>query len=80
MITDGICTDINLVLGGVSIRPPVAGKAENVLRDKRLDEGLIAEVAEAAIEGAKPLRRNRYKIELTRALVKRALTLISGNA
>lgn len=80
VIDNGICVDINLALGGVAPRPLVAEGAENVLRGGRLDESLIAEAAEAAIEGAKPLPRNRYKIGLTRALVQRALALISEDA
>jgi xanthine dehydrogenase YagS FAD-binding subunit len=77
VIKDGICSDINLVMGGVSIRPLVVKKAVDILQDKQLDNNIIDQAAEAAVEGARPLKRNHYKTELTKALVKRALTIIS---
>ena len=50
--------------------------AEEVIRGKKLDEGLISQVAEASVEGAKPLSMNGYKVDLTKALVRRALASI----
>jgi xanthine dehydrogenase YagS FAD-binding subunit len=76
-LTDGVCKDISLVLGGIAPLPVVADCAEEMVRGKRLEEGLIAEAAEAALEGAKPLPMNLYKNDLTRALVRRALVLVS---
>jgi len=71
-----ICREINLVLGGVAPLPILAEEAAGVLRNRRWDEQLIGEAAEAAVEGAKPLPRNRYKIDLAKALVRRALRMI----
>ncbi len=79
VINEGSCTDINLVLGGVSIRPLIVKKAEGILIGNQMNNNVIAEAAEAAVEGARPLKRNYYKIGLTKALVKRALTMISKN-
>lgn len=72
-LTDGVCTDIRLVLGGVAPLPMIANGAEELIRGKKLDAALIEEAAEAAIAGAKPLPMNRYKVDLTRSLVRRAL-------
>ena len=76
-LTDGVCKDISLVLGGIAPLPVVADRAEEMVRGKRLEEGLIRAAAEAALEGAKPLPMNLYKNDLTRALVRRALMLVS---
>jgi CO/xanthine dehydrogenase FAD-binding subunit len=38
-----------------------------------MNDDLISRVAELAIAGANPLRRNQYKVPLARALVKQAL-------
>jgi xanthine dehydrogenase YagS FAD-binding subunit len=74
-ISGGICEEIRIVLGGVAPFPYVASMAEDVRR-KKLDENLISQVAEVSVEGAKPLSMNRYKVDLTKALVRRALTSI----
>jgi xanthine dehydrogenase YagS FAD-binding subunit len=75
-ILDGVCQDIRIVLGGVAPFPYLASKAEEVVRGKRLTEKLISRAAKIALEGARPLRMNHYKIDLTKALVGRALTSI----
>ncbi len=73
-ISGGICEDIRIVLGGVAPFPYVASMAEEDIRGKKLDEGLISQAAEVSVEGAKPLSMNGYKVDLTKALVRRALT------
>jgi len=73
-ISAGICEEVRIVLGGVAPFPYVASMAEEAIRGKKLHEGLISQAAEASVEGAKPLLMNGYKVELTKALVRRALT------
>ncbi|MBP1698043.1 MAG: oxidoreductase, partial [Deltaproteobacteria bacterium] len=73
-ISAGICEEIRIVLGGVAPFPYVASMAEEAIRGKKLHEGLISQAAEASVEGAKPLPMNGYKVELTKTLVRRALT------
>jgi xanthine dehydrogenase YagS FAD-binding subunit len=75
-ILDGVCQGIRIVLGGVAPFPYLASKAEEMVRGKRLTEKLISRAARTALEGARPLRMNRYKVDLTKALVGRALTSI----
>ena len=72
--------DIQIVLAGVAPFPLRASKAEEIIHGKKLEEGLISEAAEAAVEGAKPLRMNGYKVALTITLVRRVLTSIYQEA
>ena len=69
-----------VVLGHVAPTPWVASKAEQVLAGKSLSEDVIQQAAEAAVDGAKPLSGNSYKLQLTRVAVKRALLEASGKA
>jgi xanthine dehydrogenase YagS FAD-binding subunit len=78
-VSGGICKNIRIVLGGVAPFPYVASTAAEDIRGKKLDEGLIAQVAEASVEGAKPLSMNGYKIDLTKALVRRALASVANH-
>lgn len=79
-ISQGGCKDIQIVLAGVAPFPLRASKAEEIIHGKKLEEGLISKAAEAAVEGAKPLPMNRYKVALTIALVRRVLTSIHQEA
>jgi len=63
-----------LVLGGVATIPWRAKGTESILGRKILSEGLCREVAESALEEARPLRDNQYKVPLAKALIRRALT------
>ena len=67
-----------VVLGHVAPVPWVASSAEAMLAGKTIDENVAAEAAEAAVAGAKPLTQNRYKVQLARTAVKRALLAAAG--
>jgi len=58
----------------------VASKAEALLAGKQASDDLIQQAAEAAVDGAKPLSDNSYKVQLTRVAVKRALMEASQRA
>ena len=80
-ISSGAFTAISIVLGGVASQPHVAQRAEELLGGKILTRELIADAAEAALEGAKPFPANQYKVDLTKAIVRGALTsLIETNS
>ena len=79
-ISDGTCMEIRIVLGGVAPFPYIAFKAEEVIRGKEPSDQVISQAAEASVEEARPLPMNRYKIDLTRALVRRVLTSIQCSA
>lgn len=69
----GICQEARVVMGGVAPIPWRATKAEDFLRGKRLDENMAQRVAEIALEGARPMKDNTYKIGLAKSLIQRAL-------
>jgi xanthine dehydrogenase YagS FAD-binding subunit len=67
-----------IVLGGVAPIPWHAEGAERVLLGNEVSERLLQDAADAAVEGAVPLRHNAYKIPLARALVRRALQVLAA--
>jgi xanthine dehydrogenase YagS FAD-binding subunit len=67
-----------VVLGQVAPIPWVAVDAEHFLQGKAVDAGIIREAGEAALNGAKALSRNAYKIQLARVAVQRALRAAAG--
>jgi Aerobic-type carbon monoxide dehydrogenase, middle subunit CoxM/CutM homologs len=69
----GICTDARIVLGAVGPGPHRATEAEELLCGKRLDVEIAEKAGAAALAGAKPLRKNGYKVEIAKTLVKRAI-------
>ena len=73
------CTRASIVLGGVAPIPWRCRAAESVLAGHTLDDALISRAAEAALEGAAPLSRNRYKLAMVKGILRRSLTqLISA--
>lgn len=72
-LKDGVVEDARIVLGGVAPVPYRAASAEAALRGHTLNETAAAAAGVAAVEGARPLAKNGYKIPLTQAVVKRAL-------
>jgi xanthine dehydrogenase YagS FAD-binding subunit len=69
----GVARDARVVLGGVAPIPWRAPKAEEFLRGKKINEETAQTAGEIALEGAKPLKDNVYKIGMARSLVQRAL-------
>lgn len=72
-LTNGVVRDARIVLGGVAPIPYRAVKAEATLTGRPLDEATAAAAGLAAVDGARPLSKNGYKVALTQAVVKRAL-------
>jgi xanthine dehydrogenase YagS FAD-binding subunit len=62
-----------LALSGVAPIPWRAVEAEKVLVGSPLDETTARKVADVVVEGSVPLLHNRYKVSLTRTMVRRAL-------
>jgi xanthine dehydrogenase YagS FAD-binding subunit len=71
-------SEARLVLGGVAPIPWRVPKAEAALIGKTMDSEVLATTARIALEGAKPLEKNGYKIPLTQTLVRRALAKAGG--
>ena len=70
--------DPRVVLGAAAPVPWRAKAAEALIRGKRVDEALAAQAAEAAVQGARPLQHNGYKVPLLQAAVRRALLAAGG--
>jgi xanthine dehydrogenase YagS FAD-binding subunit len=62
-----------LALSGVAPVPWRATEAEKALVGSPLDEATARKAAELVVEGSVPLLHNRYKVSLTRTMVRRAL-------
>lgn len=67
-----------IVLGQVAPTPWNATEAEELLRGKLLDAALIAQAGQNAVSKARALSQNRYKIQLARVAVQRALRSAAG--
>jgi len=76
---NGSVSDARVVLGHVAATPVIARGAAEALNGAAIDETSAARCAEAAVQGAKPLSNNGYKVQLVRAAVKRAV-LAAGAA
>jgi xanthine dehydrogenase YagS FAD-binding subunit len=75
-----VCRSARVVLGGVAPIPWRLPQVERMLAGQRITEALAAKVAEAALEGAKPLAKNAYKVPLTKGVVRRTLTDLAARA
>ena len=69
----GAARDARVVLGGVAPVPWRAAKAEEFLRGKKIDEAAARRAGEIALEEARPMKDNVYKVGLAKSLIERAL-------
>lgn len=67
---------VKVVLGGVAPRPHVLHGVEGLLDGGALTETASKRIQDLVGKEAKPLKLNRYKIRMTRALVRRALNSV----
>jgi xanthine dehydrogenase YagS FAD-binding subunit len=75
----GSASDARVVLGHVAPIPWVSQGASKALNRATISESTAAKAGDAATQGAKPLSKNEYKIQLVRTAVKRAV-LAAGAA
>jgi xanthine dehydrogenase YagS FAD-binding subunit len=73
VIQNGMWNDVRVVLGGVATSPYRSREAEDLLRNQQISDAGATEAAEAALQHAKPLKMNGYKVDLSKTLVRRAL-------
>ncbi len=71
--------EARIVLGHVAPTPWRSREAEHVLAGEALTEDTAAKAGEAAVRAARPLGGNKYKVQLARVAVKRAL-IAAGRA
>lgn len=65
--------EARIVLGHVAPTPWRAVEAEEAIKGKAVTEDTAAQAGQAAVSKAQPLSGNRYKVQLARTAVKRAL-------
>ncbi|MGD0921175.1 MAG: xanthine dehydrogenase family protein subunit M [Terriglobia bacterium] len=73
VLDGGEISAARLALSGVAPVPWRALEAEKGLIGSPLDEATAGKAAELVVEGSVPLLHNRYKVSLTRTMVRRAL-------
>jgi xanthine dehydrogenase YagS FAD-binding subunit len=74
VVTGGKIERIRLAVNAAAARPLRLAAVEDAVRGKALDAATGEMAGRLAIEGARPLRYNAYKIPLMRNLVKRAIS------
>lgn len=75
---NGVCKTARVVLGGVAPIPWRVPKVEAMLAGKRITPELAAQAGALAVEGARPLAKNQYKVPLTQAVVKQTIMALGG--
>ncbi len=78
VMNNGICEDVRIVFGGIATCPYRSQEAESLVRGNRIDDGLASQAAEMALQKAKPLKMNGYKLDLSKVLLRRALLAVAG--
>jgi xanthine dehydrogenase YagS FAD-binding subunit len=76
----GVARDVRIVIGSAAPVPWRAKAAEALVEGKKIDAGLAAKAAAAALEGATPLGQNAYKLPIVSAAVRRTLLASAGLA
>lgn len=75
-LKDGVVSSARIVLGGVGPVPLRATGAEVALKGKKMRDGMVTACA-AAVEGARPLSSNGYKVKATKGIMGKALTSLA---
>ncbi|HET6156962.1 MAG TPA: xanthine dehydrogenase family protein subunit M [Dongiaceae bacterium] len=74
-IEDGVIRQVRLAAGGVGTRPWRLRASEDALIGKARDRQAFEAAAQLALEGARPLSGNHYKLELLPRTIVRALEM-----
>jgi len=72
-VAGGTVSDARIVLGGVAPVPYRATTAEDLLKGKAIDATTAEAAGAEAVKRAIPQSKNRYKVQITKTLVKRAI-------
>jgi len=79
-IKNGAVKSCRIALGGVAHKPWRAQHAEAILAGKPLSDAVLKDAAAAAVEGAKPLEHNGFKVALAQRAIMRAVREAGRNA
>ena len=71
-------TNVRIVLSQVAPTPVIAEAAARAVENQTITDATATAAGRAAVEGAKPLGQNSYKVRLVEVAVKRALMLAAG--
>jgi xanthine dehydrogenase YagS FAD-binding subunit len=74
-LEDGVIRQVRLAVGGAGTRPWRLRTAEQALAGKPFERAILEAAANTALEGARPLSGNHYKIELLPRTIVRALEM-----
>ena len=80
MVSGEVCESARIVLGGVAPIPWRVPDAERLLAGQRVTPELARAAGEAAVEGARPLSKNGYKVPLASAVVERTVLGLASQA
>ena len=69
-----------VVASGAAPIPWRSRAVEDVIRGRVIDDRLIADAADALVDGAEPLVKNQYKIPLFRAVIEEELAAMAASA
>lgn len=72
---NGTIKDVRIAMGGVAHKPWRAMEAEKFLRGKAATDANFLAAAEAEMRQAKPLEHNKFKVELGKRAIVRALSV-----
>lgn len=70
--------DVRLALGGVAHKPWRSPETEAFLKGKPTTGETFQQAAEILLRDAKPLTHNRFKVDMAKRAIQRALTLARG--
>ncbi len=73
LVSGGIFRDIKIVLGGVAPIPWRLQKAEDLIKGKKPTDEVIRQAAREALQDARPLEENEYKLDLVEAVLRTAI-------
>jgi xanthine dehydrogenase YagS FAD-binding subunit len=77
-VQNGTVRQARLAMGGVAHKPWRAAEAELVLTGAQVNEQTFRRAADAAMQGARGYEHNRFKIELGKRAIIRALTIATS--
>jgi xanthine dehydrogenase YagS FAD-binding subunit len=72
-ISGGNVTDAKIVMSGISPIPYRSTAAENAIKGGALNDTRAIAAGAAAVQGSTPLPNNKWKVQITKTMVKRAL-------
>ncbi len=77
-VNGGNAANVKVVLGQVAPTPHIAEAAAKALQGNAVTEATATAAGRAAVNGAKPLSQNAYKLKLVEVTVKRAILIAAG--